>query len=499
MLIPQPTSYVSHPGAWTLTAGTAVEAPAEIAALLRELLTPATGLPLPDGPGGLVFTVDPAADLGAEGYTLTVDGSGARATAATLAGLRWAVQTLRQLLPVAAYAAQPGPGTAWTLPYAEITDRPRYPWRGIMIDVARWHQPLPWLHTVVDLLAIHRMNTLHLHLTDDQGWRFESHRHPRLTSVGAWRSASPAGHERDKQTDGAPHGGFYTQDELRGLVAYAARRGVTVVPEIDLPGHTVAVVAAYPELGNFPEARHETATRWGIHDRVLNCDDATVQVMRDVLDELVAVFPGELIHLGGDEVPPKEWVEGESGRARMAELGLTDPEDLLGWWINQLADHLRGHGRRVVVWDELVGRGVPADALIMAWRGVDRVTAALHDGHDVIATPSSHVYLDYNESMAEGEPPSIGSGPTPLSTVYGYDPEPADDPRNGHRVLGVQGNLWTEYLPNPTRAEYNLLPRLCAVAEVGWGTAGELAEFRQRLAGALARFDAMGVTYRPLD
>ncbi|MBV1851632.1 beta-N-acetylhexosaminidase [Catellatospora tritici] len=499
MLIPQPTSYASRPGGWTLTADTAVDAPAEIAALLRELLTPATGLPLPDGPGELRFTLGGAAHLGDEGYTLIVDETGVHATAASLAGLRWAVQALRQLLPVAAYATEPVPGTAWTLPYVEITDRPRYPWRGIMIDVGRWYKPMSWLYTVVDLIAMHRMNTLHLHLTEDQGWRFEVRRHPRLTSVGAWRADSPVGHEHDGLRDDVPHGGFYTQDELRDLVAYAARRGVTVVPEIDLPGHTVAAVAAYPELGNFPEVQHEVATRWGIHDRVLNCDDATVQVMREVLDELVDVFPGELIHLGGDEVPPREWLEGASGRARMAELGLTDPEDLLGWWINQLADHLRGHGRRVVVWDELVGRGVPKDALIMAWRAQDRVVAALRDGHDVVATPQSHVYLDYNESMAEGEPLSIGFGPTPLSTVYGYDPEPTDAPDNGHRVVGVQGNLWAEYLPTPARAEYNLLPRLCAVAEAGWGTRGDEAEFRRRLAAQLPRFDAMGVTYRPLD
>lgn len=520
MLIPQPTSYQPAAGQRTLTARSTVDAPAEIAGLLRELLGPATGLPLPARTAGpnaatpdvpaaaavapgaaeepaadLVFQLDGAAGLGEEGYRLTVDGSGVHAVAGTLTGLRWAVQTLRQLLPVEAYAPAPVDGVAWTLPHVRIEDRPRYPWRGLLVDVGRWHLPMAWLRTVVDLMALHRMNTLHLHLTEDQGWRFEVKRYPRLTEIGAQRRESPTGHENIKQTDRTPHGGFYTQDELRDLVAYAARRGVTVVPEIDLPGHTTAAIAAYPELGNDPAAQLATGTRWGIYPTVLNCDDATVEFMKHVLDELVDVFPSPLIHLGGDEVPPAEWAANRGARARMAELGLSDPEDLLGWWITQLADHLRGHGRRVVVWDELVNRGAPADAVIMAWREEDKVAAALHAGHDVVATPQTHLYLDHNESLERGEPLAIG-GPLPLDKTYAYDPEPADAPADGNRVVGVQGNLWGEYLPTPGRAAYNLLPRLSAVAEAGWGTRTDLAGFRERLDVMLRRFDALGVAYR---
>ncbi|MEU8007986.1 beta-N-acetylhexosaminidase [Catellatospora sp. NPDC049111] len=497
MLIPQPVSYAPAEGRLTLTPRTAVSAPAEIAALLRELIGPATGLPLADGgdDAELVFALDDTAGLGAEGYRLIVDGTGARAVAGTLTGLRWAVQALRQLLPPQAYAATPVTGTDWTLPYVAIEDRPRYPWRGIMVDVGRWYQPVSWLRTVVDLLALHRMNTLHLHLTEDQGWRFEVKSHPRLTEVGAWRRESPIGHENIKQADRTPHGGYYTQDELRELVAYAARRGVTVVPEIDLPGHTTAAIAAYPELGNNPGTQLATGTRWGIYDTVLNCDDATVRVMKDVLDELVDVFPSPLIHLGGDEVPPAEWSANPGAQARMKELGLTDPEDLLGWWISELSAHLREHGRRVVVWDELVGRGAPAEAVVMAWRHQDKVDEAIRAGHDVVATPCEHVYLDYYESDAPGEPVGIG-GLLPLEKVYAYQPEPGEPPAGDNRVLGVQGNLWGEYLPTVGRAAYNLLPRMSAVAEAGWGTRTELGDFRRRLDVMLARFDALGVAYR---
>ncbi|BCJ73103.1 beta-hexosaminidase [Catellatospora sp. IY07-71] len=498
MLIPRPTSYSTAPGNHELSAASAVHAPAEIADLLRELLSPATGLPLPDAAADtaeLVFTLDSAdTELSDEGYRLTVDGSGVRAVAGTPAGLRWAVQALRQLLPPEACGSTRA-DVAWRVPYAEITDRPRYPWRGVLIDVARWHQPVSWLRTVVDLLALHRMNVLHLHLTEDQGWRFEVRRYPRLTEVGARRRESPVGHENIKQADRTPHDGWYTQDELRELVAYAARRGVTVVPEIDLPGHTTAAIAAYPELGNDSAARLETGTRWGVYSTVLNCDDATVDFMRHVLDELVDVFPAAYVHLGGDEVPPGEWAANPAARERMAQLGLTDPEDLLGWWITVLADHLRTHGRRVVVWDELVKRGAPADAVVMAWRDEAKVAAALEAGHDVVATPQSHVYLDHAESDQAGEPLSIG-GHSPLDRVYGYDPEPADAPDGGNRVIGVQGNLWGEYLPTVGRAAYSLLPRLSAIAEAGWGTRGEYADFRARLDVMLARFDALGVAYR---
>jgi hexosaminidase len=510
MLVPAPTSSTPGEGAFTLTSGTAVHAPdaPEIAELLRELLSVPTGLAFPaaaaPGEGTIALLVDPDdTELGAEGYRLTVTTAGVTASAAGLAGLRWAVQALRQLLPPEAFARTLVDGVTWTMPAVSITDVPRYPWRGAMLDVGRWHKPIEWLYTFADLAAMHRLNVFQLHLTEDQGWRFEVKRYPRLTEVGAFRRESPRGHEADKATDGTPHGGFYTQDQLRDLVAYAARRGVTIVPEVDLPGHTQAAVAAYPELGNDPANPPEVHTRFGVSRRVLNTEESTVEFVQNVLDELMDVFPSPYIHLGGDEVPLDEWSASPAAQARIAELGLDGPGSVLGWWIGRVAEHVTSKGRVAVVWDELVGQAPPG-AVVMAWRARDRVVAALEAGHDVVATPNSDLYLNYPASLDPGEPLSIAShglpgfGPTPLSKMYAYDPEPGSEPENGARVIGVQGNLWTEYAPTPERAEYDLMPRLAAVAEVAWGSARDEAGLRERLVTHLRRLDAAGIGYRPL-
>ena len=511
MLIPRPVTISDSAGSFALTPATAIHAPdaPEVAALLRELLTPATGLPLPDtstpGPDTIALHVTPDDDrLGAEGYRLDVSRSGVTAAATGPAGLRWAVQALRQLLPAEAYARERR-DAAWTVAPVSIVDAPRYPWRGLLLDVGRWHKPVDWLRTVVDLLAMHRMNILHLHLTDDQGWRFEVRKYPRLTEIGAFRRESPDGHETEGRSDGTPHGGFYSQDSLRDLVAYAARRGVTIVPEIDLPGHMQAAIAAYPHLGNTPDSPPEVWTRFGVSERVLNVEDETVAFIKDVLDEVMDVFPGPWIHLGGDEVPLTEWQASPAAARRIADEGLTGPGDLLGWWIRQAAAHVAQAGRRTVLWDELVGQDAPADAIVMAWRGHDRIAAGLHDGHDVVATPHEHLYLNYPASDAPTEPLSIRDGyadphgPTTLDQVYAYRPEPTGLPADlPARVIGVQANMWCEYAPTPARAEYDLLPRLTAVAEVAWGTPTDPTAFHPRLTPHLARLTAANLTHRPL-
>ncbi|MFY1699235.1 beta-N-acetylhexosaminidase [Solwaraspora sp. WMMA2101] len=505
MLLPRPTRLVRSAGDFTLTASTGVQAPDGIADLLRELITPATGLPLPDGPaagaGGMISmrTVD-AAQLGAEGYRLTVDPSGVRAEAATEVGLRWAVQTLRQLLPEQVYAAAPVRGVPWRLPAVEIVDVPTYAWRGSLLDVARWCHPLPFLYRYVDLLAAHKLNTLHLHLTDDQGWRFEVRRYPRLTEVGGYRAASPAGHARDGRADGVPHGGWYRQADLRDLVAYAHRRGVRIMPEIDLPGHAQAAIAAYPEFGNDHTRQLAVRTTWGISTHVLNLEPATLAAVCDIFDEVVDVFPFEYVHVGGDEVPSAEWAASPAATARAAALGLPRVADLQGWWTGQLAAHLAGHRRRIAVWDELLDRGAPAGATVFAWRGTDRIDAARAAGLPVVAAPYTHTYFDWAESDGPAEPLAI-AGTVPLETVYGFQPG---------EVLGVQGQLWSEYLPTPQRVLWRAFPRLAALAEVGWSgpvavdvdgvvPAGTWAEFRDRLTVHLRRLDQLGVGYRPLD
>jgi hexosaminidase len=466
-LVPNPTSLRVLPGRYPL-GDAPLHAPEPIAELVREVL--------PTGIGGTFTVVDDPA-LGSEGYRLTVGTDGVRA-AGTETGLRWAVQTLRQL--------HDGAG----LPCVEIVDRPRYPWRGSLLDVARWYHPLAFLYRYVDLMALHKLNTLHLHLTDDQGWRFEVRKYPRLTEVGGYRRESNRGHARHGRFDGTPHGGWYTQAQLRDLVRYAARRGVRVMPEIDVPGHMQAAIAAYPELGNEPGRPLEVRTSWGISSHILNVADSTVHFVKDVLDEVVDVFPFELVHLGGDEVPPDEWAGSRAAADRVRAAGLSRVDDLLGWWATELATHLAGHGRRVAVWDEVLDYDPPPGAVIFAWRDESRVLAARRAGFEVVAVPQEYAYLDWAESDGPDEPLAI-NGTLPLSRVYGY--EPGD-------VRGVQGQVWSEYLPTPDLVEWRAFPRLAALAEVGWSSERQpYPEFRERLRGHLRRLDALGVHYRPLD
>jgi hexosaminidase len=485
-LLPRPARLTVHDGQFTLTEASTVDAPPPIAALVRELLGPATGFGFPPG-GDLIFTVT---DSAPEEYRLTVTEQGIRATG-SLTGLRWAVQTLRQMLPVSVYATGPVSGVPWTVPCVDIEDGPRYPWRGSLLDVGRWCLPIGFLFRYVDLMAVHKLNRLHLHLTEDQGWRFEVKRYPRLTEVGGYRAESSFGHARQRRTDGVPHGGFYTQRELADLVAYAARRGVQIMPEIDAPGHMQAAIAAYPELGNVPGRQLPVRTTWGISAHVLNTADATVAFLRDVLDEVTDVFPFGYVHIGGDEVPPDEWAASPDAQRRATKAGLSTVDGLVGWWAGQLATHLAGLGRRAAVWDELLDHGAPDGALVFGWRDASRVTAAQAAGHDVVAVPQRYAYFDWAESADPEEPLAI-RGTVPLSTVYGYRPG---------EVAGVQGQLWTEYLPTPQLVEYRAYPRLAGFAEVGWtpGEERDFDDFRTRLEGHLARLDVLNVSYRRLD
>lgn len=446
---------------------------------------------LGDDPG-LNFALVDDPELGAEGYRLRIGPQGIHA-AGSEAGLRWAVQTLRQLLPpVAAYrasrASRLGLNELLPLPYIEIVDVPRYSWRGSLLDVARWCHPIEFVRRYVDLMAVHKLNTLHLHLTDDQGWRFEVRSHPKLTKVGGHRRESSLGHARHRRFDGTPHGGWYTQEQLRELVGYAARRGVRIMPEIDAPGHMQAAIAAYPELGNEPDRQLEVRTSWGISPHILNVSDTAIRFVKDVLDELVEVFPFELVHIGGDEVPPDEWAGSPFAAERVHAAGLSRVDDLVGWWARELAGHLAGHGRRVAVWDEVLAYGPPPGAVIFAWRDETRVRAAREAGFEVVAAPQEYMYLDWAESDRPDEPLAI-NGTIPLAQVYSYQPG---------EVSGVQGQLWSEYLPTPDLVEWRAFPRLAALAEIGWTAARPpFAAFRERLQGHLRRLDALGVHYRP--
>ncbi|HEX5116693.1 MAG TPA: beta-N-acetylhexosaminidase [Pseudonocardiaceae bacterium] len=445
-----------------------------------------------DGP--IRFRLDPLAVPHAEGFRLEITPDRVLVLAADAGGAHYAAQALRQLCGPAAFRAAPAGG--WTLPCGVVTDHPRFGWRGCLLDVARHFLPKADVLRFVDLLAAHRLNVLHLHLTDDQGWRIEVPGWPRLTEIGAWRGESTVGSPPAGALDGTPHGGYYTTADLREIVAYAADRAITVVPEVDVPGHTQAAIAAYPVLGNTGEPL-PVWTSWGISENVLNTEESTVDFFREVFDHVVDVFPSTVIGVGGDEVPTTQW----QATARLAELGLGDVAELHGWFVRQIIDHLATRGRRAVGWDEIAGVGpVPDDTVIASWRGEQAGIDAAHAGFDVIMCPEQHVYLDHRQSADPDEPIPVGSVHT-LDDVYRYEPVPPAlaGPAAGH-VLGAQAQVWTEHLDSARRVDYAAFPRLAAFAEVVWSRARDLGDFRRRLAGEhLARLDALGVEYRPLS
>ena len=439
------------------------------------------------------------------GYVLIISPEGAQIIGGDAAGAFYGVQTMRQLLPPDARSVH-----GHELAAVQIDDAPHLPWRGLMIDTARHFKPLDWLKRVVDLMALHKLNVLHLPLTDDQGWRLEIPAYPRLTEVGAWRSESVAGHYRTGQSeltyDGTPHGGFYTQAELRELVAYAAERAVEVVPEIDMPGHMQAAIAAYPWLAT--ERHHDQAPQvrreWGISSTVLGLHPATMQFCRDVLTEVMAIFPSIFIHCGGDECPKADWESDGATQQQIADLGLDGEEALQGWFTQQVAAFLAESGRRLIGWDEIRDGGpLPDDVAVMGWRTPERGVDAAKAGHDVVMAPTSHTYFDYYQHPDWAAEPLAFPADLPLETVYAFEPVPDGlDPMARQRIMGGQAQLWSEYIPDTADAEYKLFPRLSALADSVWrapDTPRDFGRFLPRLRRMQAQLDAMGVQYRPLD
>lgn len=456
---------------------------------------------------GQWVTADPAAEavrtvvdnLEETEYRIDVTPDGARLSAGSEEALRSAEQTYRQLIE----AAEPTDGGV-AVPAVRIADAPRFAWRGMMLDVARHFMPKEFVLRIIDALELHRMNVLHLHLTDDQGWRVQIDAYPKLTEVGAWRPETMVGKMSHGQTefsyDGTRHGGFYTKDDLREIVEYATERGITVIPEIDLPGHMQAAIAAYPELGNNPDTQLGVRQIWGISDDVLNVSDETVEFVRTVLREVLEIFPSPYIHLGGDECPAVQWRESAAAQARQAELGLTDAGQLQGWFTEQVATVLSEDGRRLVGWDEMVETDCPKDAVIMAWRGPDRGEIAAKAGHDVVMAPNQSVYFDYYQADPATEGLAIG-GHTTLQDVYDFEVIPPGlTPEEEARIVGTQCQVWTEYMEDEERVGYMLLPRMSAFAERAWGSPKtSYDEFLTRLRPHLDRLTALGVNYRPLD
>jgi hexosaminidase len=502
-LLPRPHSVSTGQGNYVLPETPRVHLPD--AALRRAIaLLPVMPVFVTDGRADITVTLD--AHLPTEGYRLSITPDAIAITTAGAPGLCAAVQTLRQLLPTASLRARVPDGLALTLPCGDITDAPAFRWRGALLDPARHFIPKTELLRQIDALALHKINRLQLHLTDEQGWRVESLRFPRLTGVGASRRRTQITHFLDQKAfEDIPHGGFYTQDDIREICAYAADRGITVVPEIELPGHTGALLAAYPDLGSPPDVAREVLGTWGIHDTVVAPIGATVAFFTELFAELAGLFPGPWLHVGGDESLPDAWARDVRVQAEAADKGLTTPAAIYADFMAQIATAVRAAGKTMITWDDSFATSdttgkTDTTTAIMCWRGMEVARRAAAAGHDVILTPIMPTYFDYSQSGDLDERLSIG-GPVTLDDVAGWTPIPPgwSDTQRAF-VLGIQCQVWSEFIPDPHRIDYMLYPRLPVFADVAWvGQGRGMADTLPRLAAHMDRLAALGLDACPLD
>ena len=445
----------------------------------------------------ILFT-RPAKPMPEDNYELLVESGLVTITASASQGYFYALQTIFQLLPPEVYATNRINNLQLILPCVNIIDKPRYQHRGLMLDVSRHFMPVSFVKKMIDLLAIHKMNVLHWHLTDDQGWRIEIEKYPRLTQIGSVRSETVEGkmaYNQPLKFDGKPHAGFYTQDELREVVQYAQEKYVTIIPEIEMPGHALAALAAYPELGC--GGNYGVAKIWGVIEDVYCPTEKTFKFIEDVLTEVMEIFPSKYIHIGGDECPKTAWKQSKFCQDLMKNNGLKDENELQSFFIKRIDRFLTSKGRKLMGWDEILEGGLSPNATVMSWRGIQGGIDAAKQNHDVVMTPSSHVYIDYYQSHPSFEPLGIGGFLT-LEKVYSYEPTPTElKPEEAKRILGSQVNLWTEYVTSPEQAEYMSFPRACALAEVTWTPSinKNFADFGRRLETHFKRLDALKVNY----
>ncbi|MEU6805522.1 beta-N-acetylhexosaminidase [Streptomyces neyagawaensis] len=479
-----------------------------VARWLRATVGAATGYALTEGGGEsvcrLVLGIEP--DLPPEGYRVVTGGADHLIQGGSAAGVFWGAQTFRQLLGADAHRRAPlRPGQDWDLPEVTVEDAPRFAWRGLMLDVARHFLPKDQVLRYLDLMAAHKLNVLHFHLTDDQGWRIEIERYPRLTEVGSWRTRTKFGHRASPLWEEKPHGGHYTRDDLREIVAYAAERHITVVPEIDIPGHSQAAIAAYPELGNTDVVDTASLTvwdTWGINENVLAPTDHTLRFYEGVLEEVLELFPSTFVHIGGDECVKDQWKRSATAQARIREFGLGDEEGLQSWFVRHFDNWLTARGRRLIGWDEILQGGLAPGAAVSSWRGYAGGVTAARAGHDVVMCPEQHVYLDHRQHDGPDEPVPIGYVRT-LEDVFRFEPVPPElTPEEARHVLGTQANVWTEVMEDTARVDYQAFPRLAAFAEVAWSrlpapAERDFADFERRMTSHYRRLDALGVGYRP--
>ncbi|HTY39190.1 MAG TPA: family 20 glycosylhydrolase [Bacteroidota bacterium] len=502
-IIPKPLSMKMGEGSFQLSKSTVVSysgTSLEVQRIARDLaarLSSATGLQIPAAPSNetkgsknlVQLKLVDGGGFGLEGYRLSVTPDEVKIEASGGAGMFYGVQTLVQLCPPEIEKSRATSGVSWSIPCVRIEDKPRFSWRGMHLDVGRHFFAKDSVKRYIDLLASYKMNVFHWHLTDDQGWRVEIKKYPRLTSVGAWR--------RETMMDCTPHGGFYTQDEIREVVAYAREKFITIVPEIEMPGHSLAALAAYPEL-SCSGGPFKVGTEWGVENDVF-CpgNEKTFQFLEDVIDEVVPLFPGTFFHVGGDECPKVRWSNCKRCQERMAANGLKNEQELQSYFVKRIESILAKHGKRLIGWDEILEGGIAPRATVMSWRGIDGGIEAAKSGHDVVMSPTSHCYFDYYQAAA-GEPKAIG-GFLPIDTVYSYEPVPSNlTAEEAKHVLGAQGNVWTEWIPNFRQVEYMATTRIMALSEVVWSpkASRDFNDFMQRMTSQYKRLGYRDINFR---
>jgi hexosaminidase len=497
-IVPKPVSVVMKNGTYSWSKEINVVADksvgAELAELFSESLVVQGFLVNPKSKAGntVRLSITNEKSTPPEGYKLLINKNGAVISASSAAGLFYGSQSFLQLVAVEKHET----------PFVEITDYPRFAYRGLHLDVGRHMYPVAFIKKYIDVMAYHKFNRFHWHLTEDQGWRIEIKKYPKLTSVGGFRKESPVGRATTKtrasvKYDGVPYGGFYTQEEIKEVVAYAKKRHVTIIPEIEMPGHAQAALAAYPDLG-CTGGPYETATTWGVFTEVFCAGkEETFTFMQDVLDEVMALFPGEYIHIGGDECPKTRWKECPNCQERIADEKLKDEHELQSYFIGRVENYLNSKGRQIIGWDEILEGGLAANATVMSWRGEEGGIAAAKQNHKVIMTPGKWVYLDYYQDTAKTEPMAI-VGYTPVSKVYNYEPVPPQlSAEESKYVIGSQCNVWSEYMKTPEHVEYMVYPRASAMAEVLWTPKEQknYDEFVQRMKVHVQRLGSLKVNY----
>ena len=518
-IIPRPVKLEKTTGSFTISVATTimVESPdpesLRVARMLADRILITGGLSLqvvetkkyvPLKNAILFTTIGSDATLGKEGYQLSVSQDNVTIKAPSAAGLFYGMQTVFQLLPVQIEGSVLSEGVKWQLPGVEITDKPRFAWRGMHLDVARHFVPFEFVKKYIDNMAMHKLNIFHWHLTDDQGWRIEIKKFPRLTDVGAWREESLIGHNRDKphKFDGIRHGGFYTQQQAREIVQYAKERFITVVPEIEMPGHAKAAIASYPKLGVTGKPV-EVGTHWGVFPDIFNVEESTFSFLEDVLTEVIDMFPSEYIHIGGDEAIKDQWKLSDRIQQRIKELGLKDEHELQSYFITRMEKFINANGRKMIGWDEILEGGLAPNATVMSWQGEEGGIAAAQASHDVIMTPIQSLYFWWYQGDKKTEPLAAG-GFISLEKVYRYDPVPSVlTPEQGKHILGAQACAWAEYMESPAKVEYMVFPRISALAEIVWSPkeGKDWNDFKSRMPKQFKRYDQRKINYAkvPLD